>query len=266
MFRPRIARRDDYPVFVRMWDELRTDQPVFDVDLWDEKYREHTLLFETDDGEIVAYALTVPLGARGDIRQIVVDPRWRGRGVGRALLAAVADKLRAQGCSDWRLEVRADNEAAIALYRRVGMDTIGELFTLRMSSDAAERFAATRSGRLRVEPVTPADDPVLERHFDLGAGQLARWRAARVRGVMSRIAHAAFVHCTKDFAPQISLLYPLRAPDADHAAHLFAKACALGLAGAIETMLPDLAVVAALCDAGAAPHEHLYEMGGPLPG
>jgi ribosomal protein S18 acetylase RimI-like enzyme len=264
MLRPRAARREDYPVFTRLWDELRIDQPVFEVDFWDAKYREHTTFLEAERGELVAYALTVPFGPRGDIRQIVVDPRWRGRGIGRELMTVVRDKLRGQGCTNWRLEVRADNEAAIKLYRGVGMEVIHELFTLRLTRDDAARFAASRSGRLDVEAVEPADDRELEALFDLGEGQLARWRTARWQGVMFQIRGAALAHYTKEFAPELSLLFPLRAPDADHAAHLMAEACALGMRDVVETMLPDRPVVDALRAAGADLTEHLFEMGGAL--
>jgi hypothetical protein len=237
---------------------------VFDVDFWDERYREHTLFLEADGGELACYALTLPFGPRGDVRQIVVASGWRGRGVGRELMAAVASKLRGQGCTNWRLEVRVDNEPAIRLYRGVGMTVIHELFTLRIDRERAERFAASRSGRLQVEAVAPRDDRAIETQFDLGPGQLERYRVARRTGVMWQIRGAALAHYTRDFAPELSLLFPLRAPDADHAAHLFAEACAIGINDAIETMLPERAVVDALRAAGADQREHQYEMGGPL--
>lgn len=44
----------------------------------------------------------------------------RGRGIARALLAAVEQAARGAGLQALRLEVRADNSAAIRLYRDAG--------------------------------------------------------------------------------------------------------------------------------------------------
>jgi ribosomal-protein-alanine acetyltransferase len=57
-----------------------------------------------------------------EIHTIGVDPAYQGRGIGRrmldALLAIAADSV-------VHLEVRTDNEAAIALYRSVGFTEVG---------------------------------------------------------------------------------------------------------------------------------------------
>jgi ribosomal protein S18 acetylase RimI-like enzyme len=264
MLRPRDARREDHPAFLRFWDQLGTDQQPFDIDFWDQRYREHTTFLEAAGGELVAYALTVPYGPRGDVRQIVVDSAWRGRGVGRQLMAVVASKLREAGCRNWRLEVRTDNEAAIALYRSVGMDTIHEMVTLRIARVDAERFGQTRSGHLRVEAVDPLEDRELESRFDLGEGQLSRWRTTRAQGHMWQIRGAALAQYTRDFVPEFSLLFPFRAPDADHAAHLIAEACAAGMRDELESLIVDRHVTEALLAAGGVAKEHMLEMGGPL--
>ncbi|HWU75706.1 MAG TPA: N-acetyltransferase [Rhodanobacter sp.] len=47
-------------------------------------------------------------------------PQARGRGVGSSLLGAVEVAARARHCDVLRLEVRADNAHAIALYARMG--------------------------------------------------------------------------------------------------------------------------------------------------
>lgn len=55
-----------------------------------------------------------------NIHDIAVKPGYRGRGVGRALLAAVEEEARRRGCCKITLEVRADNVPAQEVYRRVG--------------------------------------------------------------------------------------------------------------------------------------------------
>lgn len=56
---------------------------------------------------------------------IAVGARARGRGVAKALLAAVEVASRKRGCGRLRLEVRQDNTAAIALYEHFGFRRFG---------------------------------------------------------------------------------------------------------------------------------------------
>lgn len=259
----REARPDDYADFLRFWPELITEQRPPERDRWIALLMPNTLFLDAD-GDVAGYALAFPFGERGDVRQLAVAPAWRGKGVGRQLMDAIAARLRAAGCREWRLEVREHNEPALALYRAVGMRVLHALESLRMPADVAERFSATRSGRLAVVAVEPAQDAELEARFDFGRGQLARWRAVRPSGVMYQIPDAALAHYTPDFAPELALLFPLRAPDADHAAHLIAHACAIELRAAIELLISDAPVAEALRAAGAQLRDRLLEMTGPL--
>ncbi len=60
-----------------------------------------------------------------DVQTIAVAPELMGAGVGRALLAAGIAHAWAVECTRMFLEVRADNEAAISLYRRAGFVRMG---------------------------------------------------------------------------------------------------------------------------------------------
>lgn len=248
------------------WAELGIDQPAPDIDYWDVHLRPKTFFLEAPTGELAAYALTFPFGARGDVRQIVVGPAYRRRGIGQQLLAEVAGRFRAAGVRDWRLEVRADNAPAIALYRSVGMTVLREIHTVRVTREVAARFAATRSGTLQVQIVDPADDAVLEERFDYGRGQLARWRTARgADAALWRIGTEALAQYMPQFAPAWGLLFPLRASDADHAAHLFAAVVDRGMREEIEMLVADPPVIEALAAAGSRHVETMYEMAGPIP-
>ena len=55
-----------------------------------------------------------------NIHDLAVHPAYRGRGVGQALLAAVAQHAQAQGCCKLTLEVLTGNAAAMASYTRFG--------------------------------------------------------------------------------------------------------------------------------------------------
>ena len=57
-----------------------------------------------------------------NVHDIVVDAAYRGRGVGRALLAAVEAEARGRGCCKLTLEALEGNLGAIALYQRFGFE------------------------------------------------------------------------------------------------------------------------------------------------
>jgi ribosomal-protein-alanine N-acetyltransferase len=71
-------------------------------------------------GRIVGYAGVFVVGPEADVQTVAVAPVERGRGTGRALLGALVDRARERGASVVRLEVRADNTAAIGLYTSLG--------------------------------------------------------------------------------------------------------------------------------------------------
>lgn len=54
------------------------------------------------------------------IYSLVVHPGHQRRGIARILMQAAESAAVIRGCHTMRLEVRADNTAAIALYRRMG--------------------------------------------------------------------------------------------------------------------------------------------------
>jgi len=56
----------------------------------------------------------------GKIHDVFVDPRFRGRGVARALLTAVCERLRALGCQRLVLATATSNEPARNLFASLG--------------------------------------------------------------------------------------------------------------------------------------------------
>ena len=61
------------------------------------------------------------------VLSIAVRAGARGKGVGRMLLESGCEYLRSTGAREVKLEVRPDNEAALALYRRAGFKRLGTL-------------------------------------------------------------------------------------------------------------------------------------------
>ncbi|MDY7115676.1 GNAT family N-acetyltransferase [Halomonas sp. SSL-5] len=58
--------------------------------------------------------------SRARLYSFCVHPEFRGTGLGRQLLEALEGAAREHGSDRLGLEVRADNRAALALYRRMG--------------------------------------------------------------------------------------------------------------------------------------------------
>lgn len=82
------------------------------------------LVAEDAPDEIVGYAGLLSSGAEADVQTIAVSPRVQGQGVGATLLSALLHEAARRSCTVAMLEVSADNEPAIALYRRFGFERI----------------------------------------------------------------------------------------------------------------------------------------------
>ena len=61
-------------------------------------------------------------GHRGWVYYLAVDPGARRGGLGRAMMAAAEDWLRARGAPKIQLMVREDNAAVAAFYERLGYE------------------------------------------------------------------------------------------------------------------------------------------------
>jgi len=75
-------------------------------------------------GSLVGYAGLVAVGRQADVQTLAVDRAAQGHGLGRRLLDALVAEARRRDIGDVLLEVRAENEAAQALYARAGFERI----------------------------------------------------------------------------------------------------------------------------------------------
>ncbi len=85
----------------------------------------HALGMRGADGALAAYCSFYCVAGEGEIVNIAVLPGLRGRGWGRALLAAVLQSATEMGIDRMFLEVRRSNEAAIGLYTAFGFVRTG---------------------------------------------------------------------------------------------------------------------------------------------
>jgi ribosomal-protein-alanine N-acetyltransferase len=73
---------------------------------------------------VVGYICTWVVGDELHINNLAVHPRWRHRGIGRALLGEALRLGRERGARSAFLEVRASNRAAQTLYRQFAFDAV----------------------------------------------------------------------------------------------------------------------------------------------
>ena len=76
--------------------------------------------------KIAGFAMLRHLGEEAELISIAVDPKWRKRGVGVALLRALIDDLLMSPAKKLFLEVAADNVAALKLYGKFGFQKVSE--------------------------------------------------------------------------------------------------------------------------------------------
>jgi ribosomal protein S18 acetylase RimI-like enzyme len=120
-------------------------EPMFTADDWEQLVADHQppnlLLVAVDDTDnVVGYTAVHP--EDGEMFLLFVRPANTGRGIGRALLAAAHDALRAAGCMEASLFVHEQNERALAVYAAAGYRPDG--------SDRVSDFRGTRIRELRL--------------------------------------------------------------------------------------------------------------------
>jgi len=98
-------------------------RPMFPPEEWDKLVADHAppnalLVAVNDSDEIVGYTAVHP--KQGELHLLFVHPRHARRGVGRALLAAAHEALRAAGCREAFLYTHEQNKRALAVYEAAG--------------------------------------------------------------------------------------------------------------------------------------------------
>ena len=91
------------------------------------------LLLARDGPELLGSVMVGFDGHRGWVYYLAADPARRGRGIGRALMAAAEAWLVERGCPKIQLMVRGDNHAAKGFYAAIGYEvqdvvTLGKRF------------------------------------------------------------------------------------------------------------------------------------------
>jgi ribosomal protein S18 acetylase RimI-like enzyme len=98
-------------------------EPMFPPDHWDKlvaDYAHPNILLVAVDKHSRVVGFTAARSAEGEMYLLFVHPDLAGRGIGRALLDAAHEGLRAAGCREVFLYTHEENARALSLYEAAG--------------------------------------------------------------------------------------------------------------------------------------------------
>jgi GNAT superfamily N-acetyltransferase len=151
-------------VFVKHEHNARATPDDFKQHLFGRTPVAQAALAEIGD-QAVGFALWFPTFStfRGQpglyVEDLYVRPEHRSRGIGKALLAAVAAQALERGCGRVEWSVLKWNTAAIGFYRSLGAQLLDEYTTCRFQDDSLASLAGTaREGAPALSGRNPTDE------------------------------------------------------------------------------------------------------------
>ena len=82
-------------------------------------------LVAAEDDQVIGYVGSQTVLGETDMMNIAVHPEYRKQGIATLLINDLVDKLKEQGSHSLMLEVRASNEPAISVYRKLDFMEVG---------------------------------------------------------------------------------------------------------------------------------------------
>jgi GNAT superfamily N-acetyltransferase len=143
-----LALIRELAVYERLEDQVHATEELLAEGLFGARPSAEALLAELD-GEPVGYALffttfSTFLARPGIwLEDVFVLPAQRRAGLGRALLARVAAIAVERGCGRLEWSALDWNEPALAFYRSLGAETLGEWVQHRITGEALARLAGS---------------------------------------------------------------------------------------------------------------------------
>ncbi len=163
----RAAEVSDYPVIARLFPELKVADPIPGVELFTSQMLPRVVIAAEDDIP-AGYAFWRCYGRTAHVGHVVVAPAARGRGLAGLLMEAVRERVRAEGCSRWYLNVKQDNAPALRAYERSGMVIEEDGWALDARWGELEALPrGGHSGRFESRVISPADDASIAERFEL---------------------------------------------------------------------------------------------------
>jgi GNAT superfamily N-acetyltransferase len=175
------ATIDDYDECARLFVELEVPDPVWSRERFCEIVLPDTIVLR-EAGAIAGYAWGRVRGDSFHVVHVVTDPAHRGRGVGRALMTALAARAKERGLARWMLNVKPDNVAARALYEACGMTVAMESASVQLQWSDVPRLEDAPGVVAR--ELAPSDDAAFERACGLFPGEIAPLRDTQQRIVL----------------------------------------------------------------------------------
>jgi len=132
----RDLRHEDWPEVASIYREgIETGNATFETavpawDAWDAAHLPEHRLVAVEDGRVVGWAAVSPVSERCCYagvaeHSVYVAAAARGRGVGRALLAALVESTERGGIWTLQSGIFPENEASIRLHTALGFRVVG---------------------------------------------------------------------------------------------------------------------------------------------
>jgi ribosomal protein S18 acetylase RimI-like enzyme len=114
----------DEPAVIALWGEVLPDSAPHNDPVTTLRKKlavERDLFFVADvEGTVAGTVMGGYDGHRGWVYAVAVQPAYRRRGIGTALVRHLEEALAGRGCLKVNLQVRAPNAAVVAFYERLG--------------------------------------------------------------------------------------------------------------------------------------------------
>jgi ribosomal-protein-alanine N-acetyltransferase len=120
----RSLTEDDLPVVVAM-EQANQTAPWSEGIFREEMAADNRVYLTAHDEDLVGFGGVMVIGEEAHVTNLLVAPQARRRRIGLRLMIGLIDAAVEMGARHLTLEVRSGNEAARALYTRLGMAPVG---------------------------------------------------------------------------------------------------------------------------------------------
>ncbi|MBP5313544.1 MAG: GNAT family N-acetyltransferase [Eggerthellaceae bacterium] len=151
----RQATKQDTPLILRFIGDLASYENMSDdvvateelLNKWIFEDKKAEVVFVCEEEKEVGFALyfynfSTFLGRAGIyLEDLYIDPQYRNKGYGKALIKHLAAKALDEGCGRFEWQCLDWNKPSIAFYESLGAMSVGGWIPFRLTGDALERVA-----------------------------------------------------------------------------------------------------------------------------